>query len=116
VPYDPAFQRTQAHHSNLYWGCSLGALTHLARAKGYALVGCNSAGNNAFFVRNDVSGQLPAQDSAIAFRPAKFRESRNADGSLSFLDPIQAVDAIGHLPLINVINGSQILVSELSCS
>jgi hypothetical protein len=114
VPYDPAFQRNQAHYSNLYWGCSLAALVHLGKAKGYTLVGCNSAGNNAFFVRNDVSGQLSAQDSAIAFRPAKFRESRNEDGSLSFLGPEQAIDTIGHLPLTNVTDGSQILVGELS--
>ena len=114
VPYDPAFQRNQAHYSNLYWGCSLAALVHLGKAKGYTLVGCNSAGNNAFFVRNDVSGQLSAQDSAIAFRPAKFRESRNEDGSLSFVGPEQAIDTIGHLTLTNVTDGSQILVGELS--
>ena len=114
VPYDPAFQRNQAHYSNLYWGCSLGALVHLGKAKGYALVGCNSAGNNAFFVRSDVLGPLPARELTGAFRPAKFRESRNADGSLSFLDPAKAVEVIGHLPLENVTNSSQILVGELS--
>lgn len=113
VPYDPAFQRNQAHYSNLYWGCSLGALVHLGKAKGYALVGCNSAGNNAFFVRSDVLGPLPARELTGAFRPAKFRESRNADGSLSFLDPANAVEVIGHLPLENVTNSSQILVGEL---
>lgn len=113
VPYDPAFQRNKAHYSNLYWGCSLGALVHLGKVKGYTFVGCNSGGNNAFFVRNDVLGPLPARELPGAFRPAKFRESRNADGSLSFLEPAAAMAAIGHLPLKDVISGSQIKVSEL---
>jgi hypothetical protein len=114
VPYDPAFQRNSAHYSNLYWGCSLGALVHLGKAKGYVLVGCNSAGNNAFFVRSDVLGPLPAQGVLDAFRAAKFRESRNADGSLSYLDQAKAADAISHLPLKDVTNGSQVLIGELS--
>jgi hypothetical protein len=113
VPYESAFQRNRAHYSNLYWGCSLAALVHLGQTKGYVLVGCNGAGNNAFFVRMDVLGQLPAQKPLHAFRPAKFRESRNVDGSLSYLDGTKAIEAIGHLPLINVTNGSQMLVGEL---
>ena len=34
----------------------MGALAHLARAKGYSLVYCESHGVNCFFVRNDVLG------------------------------------------------------------
>ena len=57
--YDPAFNRTRAHHSNLYWGASIKAFQALAARKGYALVGSNSAGNNAFFVRRDRLGAIP---------------------------------------------------------
>jgi len=39
-----------------YFGASLEALVKLAREKGYRVVGCNYAGVNAFFVRNDVAG------------------------------------------------------------
>ena len=53
VPYQPDFNRTKAHHSNLCWGASLAALCQLGVQKGYAFVGSNSAGNNAFFVRED---------------------------------------------------------------
>jgi hypothetical protein len=113
VPYEPSFERGRAHYSNLYWGCSLAALVHLGGTKGYVLVGCNSAGNNAFFVRKDVLGRLPARRSPDAFRPAKFRESRNPDGSLSYLDAAKAIDQIEHLPLVNVINGSQTVVGRL---
>ena len=59
VPYDPAFSRSAAHHSWLFFGASLGALARLAEAKGYQLVGVNAAGNNAFFVRKDVAGNCP---------------------------------------------------------
>ena len=113
VPYDAAFQRNRAHYSNLYWGCSLSALVHLGKAKGYAFVGCNSAGNNAFFIRNDVLGPIPVCEPAAAFRPAKFRESRAADGSLSYLNLANSVQTIKHLPLKDVTSGSQILVGEL---
>ncbi len=105
VPYEPGFERNRAHYSNLYWGCSLAALAHLGQAKGYALIGCNSAGNNAFFVRTDVIGQLPSRKSQDAFRPAKFRESRNKDASLSYLDTVSAIELIGHLPLVDVVTG-----------
>jgi hypothetical protein len=47
IPYDPSFRRTRAHHSNLYWGCSLKALWLLAKEKGYVFAGTNSQGNNA---------------------------------------------------------------------
>ncbi|MFM6608172.1 MAG: hypothetical protein ACKPJO_23270, partial [Dolichospermum sp.] len=54
VPYDASFVRSKAHYSNIYYGASLKALCILADKKGYAFVGCNSAGNNAFFVRKDL--------------------------------------------------------------
>jgi hypothetical protein len=49
VPYDPTFDRTRAHPSNIYWGASIKALEKLAVEKGYRLVGTNSTGHNAFF-------------------------------------------------------------------
>ncbi len=38
IPYQHDFQRTQAHHSNLYWGCSLRALAILAEKKDIVLL------------------------------------------------------------------------------
>ena len=67
IPYDESFRREATHYSNLYWGASIAALTRLADAKGYALVGGNSAGNNAFFVREDVLGALPAVEPRAAY-------------------------------------------------
>jgi hypothetical protein len=113
VPYDQDFVRSRAHYSNLYWGCSLAALESLARQKGYHLVGCNSAGNNAFFVRTDVIGPLPVREPVDAFRAARFRESRNPDGSLSFLDAEAAFDVIATMPLVQVDVGRQIRVGDV---
>jgi hypothetical protein len=50
VPYHP--KRTW--DGSNYFGASLSALAKLGEQKGYGLVGCNLAGVNAFFVRNDL--------------------------------------------------------------
>jgi hypothetical protein len=85
VPYDPAFVRGEQHSSWLYWGASLAALTRLADLKGYALVGGNRAGNNAFYVRRDVLGDLPEVSVQHAYAPSRFRESRGPGGELSYI-------------------------------
>lgn len=54
VPMDEAFDRWSAHPSGYYYGASLAALDHALSPKGYALVGTESSGVNAFFVRDDV--------------------------------------------------------------
>jgi hypothetical protein len=65
VPYDPHFripsERWTPDGDHLYFGASLQALTKLARAKGYRLVGCQRWGFNAFFVQDGVGEKaLPA--------------------------------------------------------
>ncbi len=85
VPYDPAFDRTRAHHSNLYWGCSLKALSLLAEKKGYAFVGANSNGNNAYFVRKDRMGRLSPVGVPAGYVLSRYRESRDAAGRLTYV-------------------------------
>lgn len=53
IPYDASFVRGQNKLPFCYYGASLGALNDLAERKGYSLIGCNSKGNNAYFIRND---------------------------------------------------------------
>jgi hypothetical protein len=103
VPYDSNFVRTSAHHSNLYYGASLAALTHLANNKGYALIGCNSNGNNAFYVRRDHLSSLKELSVQEAFVDAKFRESRDKDGKLLYLTGAERYNYIKGLPVVNVI-------------
>lgn len=102
VPYDPTFVRGEAHFTNLYWGCSLKALQFVADRKGYALVGSNSAGNNAFFVRRDCLYDLKEISVESAYVESRFRESRDTSGSLTFLSGRARFDAISSLPVHDV--------------
>ena len=51
VPYKKNFLRSKEHFSNLYFGASIKAFDDLMKKKGYFLIGTNSAGNNAFFMK-----------------------------------------------------------------
>lgn len=74
VPYDPDFDRLRKHASGFYHGSSLAALTKLAQQKGYVLVGCDSSGVNAFYVRNDVAfNRLPTVEPEVAYYPERRR-------------------------------------------
>jgi hypothetical protein len=56
-----------------YHGASLQSLANLGRGKGYRLVGSGLAGVNAFFVRDDLCGDLfPAPDAAALYNPPRF--------------------------------------------
>lgn len=103
VPYDPRFERARAHHSMIYYGASLGALSALGRRKGYALVGCCTAGNNAFFVRRDcLAAGLVELSAAEAYRPARFREARDEQGRLRFQSPEEESRILAGLPVVEV--------------
>lgn len=103
VPYDKNFYRTKAHFSNLYYGASLPALYELSKSRGYSFVGCNSAGNNAYFVRNDkVHGNIKEISLKDGFVDSKLRESRSKNGTLSYLSGTKRLEAIKGLEVINV--------------
>ena len=103
IPYSADFQRTKAHHSNIYCGASLAALCRLGGRKWYAFVGCNTGGNNAFFVRRDLKpDSLPELTPAQGFVQGKFRESRDEKGRLSFLDEAQEAAILAKLPVVEI--------------
>jgi hypothetical protein len=69
-------------------GASLAAFERLGRERGYALVGCDLTGTNAFFVRADLTGEkfLAPFDAATHYEPPRLAESeprRAADASLA---------------------------------
>ena len=113
VPYNPSFVRSEAHYSNLYWGCSIGALCYLAEKKGYSFVGCNSSGNNAYFIRNDRLGSLKSISPSYGFVESRFRESRDTDQRLTFVSGPSRRGIIAELPLVDVVTGKTLLVSQL---
>ncbi|MDT0556062.1 hypothetical protein [Patiriisocius hiemis] len=108
VPYKEDFVRNNMHYSNLYFGASLPAFTHVANNKGYALVGCTIAGNNAYFVRRDLLNKNVSELSIEeAFKDSKFRESRNKDYSLSYLRGDTRLAEIKGMPVINLLTGEE---------
>jgi len=113
IPYQAGFDRTRAHHSNLYFGASLAALTRLGERKGYRLVGSNSAGNNAYFVRREVAIDLPAPTVAEAYVESRYRESRDQAGNLTFLSGPERVRAIADLEVWDVEREELVAAGEL---
>lgn len=101
IPYDPAFDRWRAHPSGLYYGASLRAICNLARRRGYAFVGCNSFGVNAFFVRTDLLNDrvttLSIEDGYVA---GQFREARDAHGRLAYMDSAEEQKILAKMPLV----------------
>lgn len=61
VEYRPTFRRYELHDSGFYYGASLEALRVLGEAKGYVLVGCDSAGVNALFVDREQATRVGLQ-------------------------------------------------------
>lgn len=113
IPYDPTFERARAHYSNLYWGCSLKALCLVGEEKGYAFVGCNSAGNNAYFIRKDRLGALRAISANEGFVPSRFRESRGPLGELTFLRGQDRFRLISDLEVFDIEHNQLVKISSL---
>ena len=115
VPRDDDFVRTKKHSSCLYYGASLKAFIFLLEQKGFAFVGTNRVGNNAFFVEvNQVSKigtKLP--NLLSAHTDWRVRESRNISGELNFLSGYDRVIQIQEMPLLDVVNRNEIKVSDL---
>ena len=103
IPYDRDFFRTNEHYSNLYFGASLRALYQVSAEKGYAFIGCNSAGNNAYFVRKDKLNNIVRETSLEnGYVVARFRESRDKAGNLTCLAGNDRIAAIRGMPVYNI--------------
>lgn len=114
IPYIPSFQRTAAHFSNLYFGCSIAALRSLATRKGYRFVGTNSAGSNAFFVRDDFAGRIESSLRRIEAFPSLARESINENRQLNYISGTDRFRHISAMTVINVETGQRVTLGELS--
>jgi len=65
IKYDPKFQRYDKDKTGMYFGVSLTALAKLAKTKGYVLIGCESTGCNAFFVRKDIAKKSKLKELSV---------------------------------------------------
>ena len=106
VPYNDQFVRHKAHYSNLYWGASLPAFDHILSQRGYSFIGANTAGNNAYFVRNELlSDQIQSTTIYEGFVESKYRESRDSSGNLTFQMGPNRLDVIRGLDVVNIKTG-----------
>lgn len=109
VPRDDRFDRATAHSTWLYFGVSLRAWVYLFEQRGFTFIGTNRAGCNAFFCESEQARKIPlSKPSTIDLAPYvdwRVRESRDPEGNLSYLAGPDRVDAIGSLPLVNVVTG-----------
>jgi hypothetical protein len=113
VPYEERFSRQDAHPSNLYFGASLSAFVDLAVRRGYRFLGCNQAGNNAFFLDCEIECCLPVKTCENGYVRSKFREGRANDGSLLYKTAHELASVIGHLPIVDLKTGKQRIVGDL---
>jgi len=104
IPYDPQFVRHRAHYSGQFWGASLRALASLGERKGYGLVGCNRAGNNAYFVRrNKIEvDELPVPSVEEAFVDARFRDAKDKRGNFTYLTGPERFRAIAEMSVYDI--------------
>lgn len=99
VPYDPAFVREKAHSSGSTtarrWRRWCGWAQH-----GYAFVGCNRTGVNAFFVRTDrLPDGLPERTAAEGYRPGTFSDFWNEQGEFLIVPPAEEVRFLAELDM-----------------
>jgi hypothetical protein len=114
IPYQADFSRQKAHYSYLYWGTSLAALCHLAHQKGYVWIGCNTAGNNAYFVKTEYGSAFQLPTLGTDFVPAKFREGRDQNGNLAYIGQKEGFELIRDMPVWDVIQNRMRRVDDLS--
>lgn len=113
IPYEPNFNRTKVHFSNLYFGASLPALCYLANKKGYIFIGCNNAGNNAFFIRKDFANFFKKVTVKEGYVMSNIRESRNEEGKLTYISRDDRKEMIKDLEAYNVKTDEKIKIKDL---
>ena len=113
ILYEPNFNRTKAHFSNLYFGASLPALCYLANKKGYIFIGSNSAGNNAFFIRKDSAKFFKKVTVKEGYVISNIRQSRSRKGRLTYISGEDRREIIKNLEVYNVKTKEKIKIKVL---
>lgn len=101
VPYQPDFYRMNYHYSGLVFGASISSLIELGNQKGYYFVGCNEMGNNAFFVKKEKIGTIRPLSVQEGYKEAKFRESRDKNGALTYKRGIDKYNEVKGVEVYN---------------
>lgn len=103
IPYDPGFVRRKSDASWLVCGASLAAIVGVAERTGMSFVGCNSFGNNAFFVRTDLVPEwLTTYSAEEGYVAGRFRESMVIDGVEVVATPDEEQRMVAEADLVEV--------------
>lgn len=105
VPYEENFERATAHPSKFYYGASLRALCLLAERKGYAFIGCNKNGVNAFFIRNDRKpNEIKELSPEEGYVSGTYSEPIVKDGTITKMSSEEEASLLLNLnlPIVNV--------------
>lgn len=103
VPYNPEFERYSGHYSGIYFGASLKALIELGKEKGYTFVGCNSYGNDAYFVRNDKAQAFLEKNIQTGFIKTRSRQNKDEKGKFTFKSDYDMMQTYSELKVYNTI-------------
>ncbi len=105
INYEEDFVRGKKYPFT-YYGISLLSAYTIAKERGYSFVGCNSAGNNAYFIHNSYMQHLsiPALTPEQGYVFQKFTEAfnRTTEEWYRGVDKIKSIDG---LPVYNSITG-----------
>lgn len=101
IPYKSDFVASTSHFSYLYFGASILSLCDLANENGYSFVGSNTAGNNAYFVKNEFLKNLKPLTAKEGYVKSKFRQSRDESGELNYLRGNEILESLKGLPVFN---------------
>ena len=113
VPYKKNYIRSNEHYSNLFYGASIKAFIDLLKKRNYFFIGTNSAGNNAFFVSQNIWKKAKKLIYEKKIFISKFRESRNLKGELTFLNKKKSLEMIKNKIVIDLKNNQKKKLFEL---
>ncbi|MCF8342621.1 MAG: hypothetical protein K9I82_16720 [Chitinophagaceae bacterium] len=111
IPYQSDFKRGSIDSFDIsYYGCSLNALKYLGKKKGYDFLGCNSNGNNAYFVRKDMSYNFASilNSDIDGFVLCSFNECKISNERIKGIDRIKILNG---KKIINVENNYEGVIS-----
>ena len=93
IEYDASFVRGKKKPFHFY-GTSLKAACQLASERGYFFIGCNSAGNNAYFIHNKFSNVCPVEKRSVevGYNFSVFSESWKNGEVEKGMDKIKSLD------------------------
>jgi hypothetical protein len=101
IPYQENFVRGTNQPFQFY-GTSLKSVYNLACDRGYSFIGCNSAGNNAYFIKNDFMKHLSIKEKSLqdGYNFASFTEVFESV-SRQWVRGTDKIMSINNLPVFN---------------